>query len=287
MGNLEPVFLTGDSIEGLAVGQTYLGNYRVAVNRDGRFTHLGLIGGAGVTTDNDFALIGGDLNGDFSVIAREGQQVPNLPTGVVFDEFYDSDDDENFTALNAVGQTAFLVRVRGPGITTDNDRGIWAQSLDGQLQLIAREGDQIDVSNDPFVTELRTIQTLSFLADYSGNDDGNPSGFNDLGQLAFSAEFTDGSKGVFVSDLVATLSGDYNEDGNINGGDFLWWQRGESPLPKSMSDLQMWQAQYGATTSSSVSLSVPEGSSFLLACAAMISGFSRRRTANGFPWLQR
>jgi hypothetical protein len=38
----------------------------------------------------------------------------------------------------------------------------------------------------------------------TGNEDGRPSGFNDQGQLTFLAEFTDGTNGIFVSDM-ATL----------------------------------------------------------------------------------
>ena len=49
---------------------------------------------------------------------------------------------------------------------------------------------------------MRTILSLAFVTG-SGNDDGRPSAFNDRGQLAFAATFTDGTSGVFVSDLVA------------------------------------------------------------------------------------
>jgi hypothetical protein len=37
----------------------------------------------------------------------------------------------------------------------------------------------------------------------TGNADGRPSGFNDLGQISFVAFFTDGTSGVFVSRAVA------------------------------------------------------------------------------------
>jgi len=37
----------------------------------------------------------------------------------------------------------------------------------------------------------------------TGNSDGRPSAFNNLGQLAFAARFTDGSSGIFVSNAVA------------------------------------------------------------------------------------
>ncbi len=71
------------------------------------------------------------------------------------------------------------------------------------MTLIAREGDLLDVEDGPG-TDFRTISRLLFF-DFSntGNGDGRASSFNDLGQLVFSASFTDGTQGIFVSDLVA------------------------------------------------------------------------------------
>ena len=72
------------------------------------------------------------------------------------------------------------------------------------MQLIARRGDLLEVAPGDF----RTISGLNLVNGFSldsgtGNSDGRPSGFNNLGQLAFQASFTDGSSGIFVSNLVA------------------------------------------------------------------------------------
>lgn len=40
--------------------------------------------------------------------------------------------------------------------------------------------------------------------------------------------------------------GDFNGDLKVNGGDFLAWQRGQSPGPPSSADLVDWQAKFGA-----------------------------------------
>ena len=40
--------------------------------------------------------------------------------------------------------------------------------------------------------------------------------------------------------------GDFDQDGDVDGQDFLVWQRGESPDPLSASDLSDWQANFGA-----------------------------------------
>ena len=49
--------------------------------------------------------------------------------------------------------------------------------------------------------------------------------------------------------LVAALPGDFDFDGDVDGHDFLKWQRGESPNPLSQSDLADWEANYGTSNS--------------------------------------
>jgi hypothetical protein len=60
-------------------------------------------------------------------------------------------------------------------------------------------GQPID---DPFNPDFRTVSAIGSLKD-TGNEDGRPSSFNDLGQLVFQASFTDGSEGIFVANAVA------------------------------------------------------------------------------------
>jgi hypothetical protein len=78
--------------------------------------------------------------------------------------------------------------------------GVWAEDLSGVLRLIVREGDTIDVDDGPG-EDFRKVLGLSVTlgGTYVENDS-----FNNLGQLAFSADFGSGdSRGVFVSNLVA------------------------------------------------------------------------------------
>jgi hypothetical protein len=102
-------------------------------------------------------------------------------------------------AINASGQVAFGSLLIGEGIDASNDVAIWAEDRQGQLHLIAREGDAIEVAAGDF----RTIAELSGGILGGGPVGGNRNNFNDLGQVAFRATFTDGTQGVFVSDLVA------------------------------------------------------------------------------------
>jgi hypothetical protein len=64
---------------------------------------------------------------------------------------------------------------------------------------------------------------------------------------------------------------DFNNDGVVDGRDFLVWQRGESPNTGSAEDLALWQEQYGNPGPLSASVAVPEPvTGWLL---AMLLGF--------------
>jgi autotransporter-associated beta strand protein len=64
--------------------------------------------------------------------------------------------------------------------------------------------------------------------------------------------------------------GDFDNDGDVDGRDFLVWQRGGSPNPLSAGDLATWQANYGAGSLVAAATSVPEPATWLgLVTAAM------------------
>ena len=73
-------------------------------------------------------------------------------------------------------------------------------------------------------------------------------------------------------------SADFNNDGDIDGVDFLVWQQGGSPNPLSADDLALWQAAFG-NPSASVS-AVPEPCSTLLLVSSLIACDCLRRTRN-------
>jgi len=75
-------------------------------------------------------------------------------------------------------------------------------------------------------------------------------------------------------EVVAALDGDFDGDGDIDGADFLTWQRNPS-----VGNLADWQAGYGSATgsSSASSTAVPEPSSMLLAAFASFCAMSVQR----------
>ena len=72
---------------------------------------------------------------------------------------------------------------------------------------------------------------------------------------------------------------DFDDDGDVDGLDFLKWQRGESTTPHSPLDLDDWEANYGAVASfSATSAAVPEpatGIMLMLGMAVMMFAGSR------------
>ena len=77
---------------------------------------------------------------------------------------------------------------------------------------------------------------------------------------------------------LSPLASDFDEDGDVDGFDFLTWQRGGSPTPLSSGDLSDWQTNYGTVAPlSAASAVVPEPSALLLGLMASLAGISRRR----------
>ena len=208
-------------------------------------------GSSGISSDNDTAIWAERASGGLELVAREDDQPPGMPAGVEFATFLDP-------AFNVHDQVAFRGIVRGAGITTANDNGIWAEDTNGVLRLIVKEGDMLDVDDGPGV-DLRTV-VGPFTWGATGNGDGRRSGFNDNGQLIFSASFTDGSTGIFVSNLVsASLPGDFNQNGSVDAADYTVWRDtlglagaglaadGNLDNAVDVRDYDLWKFHFGET----------------------------------------
>jgi sugar lactone lactonase YvrE len=129
-------------------------------------------------------------------LAVTGQEVPGAPAGTLFSNMQPP-------ALNDQDQVAFFASLSGPGVTSANDGSLWRADEDGDLTLIAREGDTLEV----LAGDHRTISAIQFLHGSAG-EDGRPCGLNDAGQVAFAVEFTDGTAAVSVT--AATFLGHFD-----------------------------------------------------------------------------
>lgn len=166
------------------------------INSQGRIAFGGYLKGPGVVDVRDHFGIWATRSSQVEKIVLAGDTAPGLDNAV-FGRL-----DPSFT-FNRNGQIAF----QGLAVLLGGQQrhGIWATNQFGELKLIASAGTQIDVDNGAGI-DLRTVSIASMLVPDqggTGNEDGLASAFNELGQLAFLATFTDGSRGVFVSNAVA------------------------------------------------------------------------------------
>jgi DNA-binding beta-propeller fold protein YncE len=76
--------------------------------------------------------------------------------------------------------------------------------------------------------------------------------------------------------VTLNLPGDFDSDGDVDGRDFLFWQRGDSPAPLSAADLTNWRTNYGQQTFSSA-VAVPEPAAIAILMSAFAAlGVQRR-----------
>ena len=185
----------GDQVPGLPAGVTY-GNLLTArslgINDAGRVAFAAILSGTGVTAANDEALFTG-LPGSTPLVAREGSQAGGLPAGVNYGEF--RFDIARFE-FNDLGQIAFISPLTGTGVTGANDEALFLFDPVAGTQVLAREGDVIDVGGG----DMRTIDDLlgiGFIAAFAGDDTAN--GLGNDNRLVLRLGFTDGSEGIFTA----------------------------------------------------------------------------------------
>ncbi|MDZ4657430.1 MAG: glycoside hydrolase family 16 protein [Bythopirellula sp.] len=75
------------------------------------------------------------------------------------------------------------------------------------------------------------------------------------------------SAGLFLEPIT---DGDFDFDGDVDGRDFLLWQRGGSPNPFSATDLAAWQNNHGSPPPLAASLTVPEPNTAILLLVGMM-----------------
>ncbi|TWU28155.1 beta strand repeat-containing protein [Bythopirellula polymerisocia] len=79
--------------------------------------------------------------------------------------------------------------------------------------------------------------------------------------------------GITVSLNVVSsgATGDFDGDGDVDGRDFLVWQRGGSPNGINSGDLAVWQAQYGNPPLAAASAVVPEPGAGIILCVGIMA----------------
>jgi hypothetical protein len=156
------------------------------------------------TNGKDFGLWLAPTNGATPLLLmRTGQQAPGAPAGVVFEDTSIYVPPFRQAFMNSRNQVVFRARLGGPGIGSFSF-GIWLAEPDGTVSLVARVGDMIDTGDGT----LRQLDGVSFGADpvfMAGPEDGRRCPFNDRGEVALLADFTDATGGVFVAQTGINL----------------------------------------------------------------------------------
>jgi hypothetical protein len=199
-GSLALIARTGDHAPGTldSVNFGTLGDTAPLFNSSGKIAFVAGLIGSGIDRTNG-AGIWSDEQGTLRPVVRLGDSAPG-GNGKVFGNFDD-------LMLNAAGQVAFRGFLTDPGQIYDccsgvvTTKGLWAEDKLGNLHLIVREGGQIEVAPG----DMRTVESFWYAQDRDVliNGDGDSNSFNGRGQFAFVAYFTDGTGGVFVSDVAA------------------------------------------------------------------------------------
>lgn len=86
-----------------------------------------------------------------------------------------------------------------------------------------------------------TLQALQFTDAFSAPSTNNLAQYT---LTAGAATFINNANTSFTLVAPDPPSADFDEDGDVDGNDFLAWQRGESPTPLSAGDLELWREQY-------------------------------------------
>jgi len=192
-GNLSLLAATSQPATAAGPGVLFGQLGATAINGSDQVGFVAKLTGAGVNNNNDTSVWMASEHGS-TMIAREGSQAPGLPAGFTMGSLFSYPQEVDY-AINAAGQMALLANYFD--LQGNSHRAIWETGADGHLIPILTVGDKLFVGGVE-----RTILLLSTRLGETGLQDGRWSAFNEAGQIAFVATFTDGTHGVFVSDSV-------------------------------------------------------------------------------------
>ncbi|QEG33643.1 autotransporter-associated beta strand repeat-containing protein [Bythopirellula goksoeyrii] len=125
----------------------------------------------------------------------------------------------------------------------------------------------------PAPSDTFSILTAGTLVGEFGNvADGARLNITSGGTGSFQVDYN--ATSVILSDFqgTAVTTGDFDFDGDVDGRDFLVWQRGGSPNGINSGDLALWQAEYGNTLPlTATNTTVPEPTGLFCAIALVVA----------------
>ncbi len=147
------VAFEGRPVAGGVSGEVYHAfSSRSVINMSGQVAFRGF--GENLNTGDRFQGVWSEGGGALRMIAREGDQVPGLAQGIVFDWPTPPIDQ---LALNDAGDVSFRSMLEGPGVGFNNARGFWAEQ-DGVLQFkFRRWSDAPDLESFTGIRQFRRL----------------------------------------------------------------------------------------------------------------------------------
>lgn len=175
----------GQTVAGLPTGQVISSDFaNTVINSVGEITSLAFLTGTGIDSTNSRVLITEDGGTPLRIVARDGDQVPDLPTGI----YYSTITANYGFEVNSHNVLVFSANLTGPGTSSGmKDSGYFAEIAPGIVKSLVLNGDTIEVAPSVFKT-ISGLQTSRGFERY----------LNDNNQFTFEANFTDGTKGIFV-----------------------------------------------------------------------------------------
>lgn len=203
---------------------------------------------------------------DVQLVVDAGGQVQVWDSSLPYTEQVEAGVEANAT-ITDVGYT----------IEVGIDKSVFAVPLPANLgPANDPEGNNFGIDfdirdmDDPLDTKPEDDNAIEFSTVLAwaepGGSDGGSKEPDDWGQL-------------FAAD-VPSVTGDFDADLDVDGADFLAWQRGESSNPLSAEDLAAWEANFPtAAPLAAAASAVPEPSAVMLMLAGgcALYGFGRRR----------
>ena len=139
------------------------------------------------------------------------------------------------------------------------------------FQLHDSTGSQISSNTRLYVDGLPGTHDQSLLGN---RGDGHAARFMDgaIAEFLFYNDILDSTETIAARDYLldkyfnapTAPDGDFDGDLDVDGNDFLIWQRGGSPNGATAGDLQLWQDNFGEALSVPAIAAVPEPTSILL-----------------------
>ncbi|HEY7116727.1 MAG TPA: choice-of-anchor tandem repeat NxxGxxAF-containing protein [Tepidisphaeraceae bacterium] len=134
LGPLSLVARIGDQAPGTPTGTRFQSSDVPIIGPDRQVAFVAYLTGAGVTSLNDTTVWAQQSGGALTLVAREGDPIPNAPAGTTIADIA----AERQLAIGPAGKTSFAAFLKGPAA---NGRGI--VSSDGTtLALVAQSGTQ-------------------------------------------------------------------------------------------------------------------------------------------------